>query len=232
MTSLNSARNEARANGGKAVHDAHADDVNARLRSEAFQQAFDLGYPPVDTAAVEDATRQLLVAVGEDPLREGLANTPRRVARAYEELLAGYRTDPVALVNDALFNVEQSDMVVVSDIDFYSLCEHHLLPFYGKAHVAYLPAGKVIGLSKIPRIVEMFARRLQLQERLTRQIAGFVDEVLQPEGVAVVLEGVHLCARMRGVENGGTRMTSSTFLGRFESDPAARAEFLTHIRAR
>lgn len=210
----------------------HAADVNNRLHSEALRKAFDLGYAPVDLAQIEDATRQLLIAVGEDPLREGLRNTPGRVARAYDELLAGYRTDPVALVNGALFAADGAEMVVVRDIEFYSLCEHHLLPFYGRAHVAYLPGDKVIGLSKIPRIVEMFARRLQLQERLTHQIAEFVDEVLRPAGVAVVLEGVHLCARMRGVESAAADMTTSALTGQFKDDAALRAEFLTHIHAR
>jgi GTP cyclohydrolase I len=141
----------------------------------------------LDTPAIEAATLTLLRAVGENPEREGLKNTPRRVARMYPELLAGYHVDPQKLVNDAIFDVSYDEMVIVRDIEFYSLCEHHLLPFIGRAHVAYLPSGKVIGLSKIPRIVDMYARRLQVQERMTRQIADFINDVLQPRGVAVVV---------------------------------------------
>jgi GTP cyclohydrolase I len=147
----------------------------------------------------------------------------------YAELLAGYRTDPVTLVNDALFEVTYDEMVLVRDIEFYSLCEHHLLPFMGKAHVAYFPKGKVIGLSKIPRIVDLFSRRLQLQERMTRQIADFIEELLEPHGVAVVVEGIHLCAMMRGVQKHEARMTTSAMLGAFMSSIATRQEFLDNI---
>jgi GTP cyclohydrolase IA len=171
----------------------------------------------------------LLMAVGENPEREGLQKTPDRVARMYGELLAGYREDPVALVNDALFEVSYDEMVIVRDIEFYSLCEHHMLPFMGRAHVAYIPNGKVIGLSKIPRVVDMFARRLQVQERMTRQVADFIDELLIPKGVAVVMEALHLCSMMRGVRKQDVRMTTSTMLGSFKTDQAVRKEFLDNI---
>jgi len=179
--------------------------------------------------AIEGAVYKILTNVGEDPEREGLQRTPERVARMFDELLAGYHTDPVKMINDAIFNVDYNEMVVVKDIDFYSLCEHHMLPFYGKAHVAYIPEGQVIGLSKIPRIVDMFARRLQVQERLTAQIATFLDEVLSPQGVAVVVEGVHMCSMMRGVKKANSSMITSAVRGRFKSDPKTRAEFMEHI---
>ena len=148
--------------------------------------------------AVEEAVRQILRNVGEDPDREGLERTPERIARMYDEILGGYWVDPVALVNEALFDVKYDEMIVVRDIEFYSMCEHHMLPFFGKAHVAYVPRDKVIGLSKIPRIVEMFARRLQVQERMTQQIAELLSQVLDPQGVGVVVEGAHMCSMMRG----------------------------------
>jgi GTP cyclohydrolase I len=183
----------------------------------------------VDLDAIQNAVSQMLEAFGEDPQREGLLKTPDRVARMYEELLEGYRTDPIAMVNDALFEVEYDEMVVVRDIEFYSLCEHHMLPFIGRAHVAYIPKGKVIGLSKIPRIVDMFARRLQVQERMTRQIADFIDELLHPQGVAVVVEALHLCSMIRGVKKHDSRMTTSTMHGAFRTDLALRMEFLDNI---
>jgi GTP cyclohydrolase I len=183
----------------------------------------------IDLTSIEDAVRQTLNAIGEDPEREGLRRTPERVSQAYTELLAGYRTDPVALLNDALFEVAYDEMVLVRDIEFYSLCEHHMLPFLGRAHIAYIPKGRVIGLSKIPRIVDMFAHRLQLQERMTRQIADFVDELLDPHGVAVVLEGLHLCTMMRGVKKHEARMTTSAMLGAFRKSIKTRQEFLDNI---
>ena len=186
--------------------------------------------PPVDHPKVEEAVREILTSVGEDPAREGLRNTPARVSRMYAELLAGYRVDPAALINGALFDEDYDEMVVVRDIEFTSVCEHHLLPFIGHVHVAYVPQGKVIGLSKLPRIVEMFARRLQLQERMTRQIADFVNEALQPQGVGVVVESVHLCTMMRGVKKANARMVTSAMLGVFRDNPKTRAEFLEHIR--
>ena len=182
-----------------------------------------------DPSAVEDAVEQMLRAIGEDPARQGLQRTPERVARMYAELLEGYRQDPIALLNDALFEEDYDAMVLVRDIEFYSLCEHHLLPFLGRAHVAYLPHGRVVGLSKIPRIVDMFARRLQVQERMTRQIAEFIQELLNPIGVAVVIEGLHLCATMRGVKKHDARMTTSTMLGTFRTNLATREEFLDNI---
>ncbi|MFZ2489331.1 MAG: GTP cyclohydrolase I FolE [Anaerolineae bacterium] len=178
---------------------------------------------------IENAVGQILLAIGEDPARQGLLRTPLRVAKAYAELTAGYTTDPAQLINDAVFDVEYDEMVLVKNIDYFSLCEHHLLPFYGKAHVAYIPNGKVIGLSKIPRIVEMFARRLQVQERMTQQIADFLQETLQPQGVAVVVEGQHMCAAMRGVKKANARMTTSAMLGSFKHNPQTRGEFLEHV---
>lgn len=183
----------------------------------------------IDQESIQQAIRQLLKAVGEDPDRQGLVDTPRRIAEMYDELLDGYRMDPIELLNGALFEVKYDEMVVVRDIEFYSLCEHHMLPFLGRAHFAYLPRDRVIGLSKIPRIVDMFARRLQVQERMTRQIAEFFDELLHPHGVAVVVEGLHLCATMRGVKKHDVRMTTSTMLGAFRKSIATREEFLANI---
>ena len=176
------------------------------------------------------AVRSILEGVGEDPERDGLRNTPARVARMYEEILQGYHTDPTTLINGALFDVAYDEMVVVKDIEYYSLCEHHLLPFYGVAHVAYLPFGKVLGLSKIPRVVDMFARRLQVQERMTCQIADFLNDALHPRGVAVVVEGAHLCSMMRGVRKANARMVTSAVIGGFKSDARTRSEFFEHIR--
>ena len=181
------------------------------------------------TNNIECSVQTILEAIGEDPDREGLLRTPTRVARMYEELTAGYHVDPVHLINDAIFDVNYDQMVVVRDIDYYSLCEHHMLPFLGKAHVAYIPDGKVIGLSKIPRIVEMFARRLQVQERMTQEIAEFLNETLHPCGVAVVAEGLHMCAAMRGVKKANARMTTSAMLGTFKENRATREEFFEHI---
>ena len=180
-----------------------------------------------------DATRKivfdLIKAVGEDPDREGLKNTPDRVARMYTELLSGYKQEPEKLINEALFHINYDEMVLVRDIEFYSLCEHHLLPFIGRAHVAYIPAGKIIGLSKIPRIVDMYARRLQVQERMTRQIADLVQQTLEPQGVAVVVEAMHLCSMMRGVKKHDARMTTSAMHGSFRANLATRQEFLNNI---
>jgi len=184
------------------------------------------------TFGIECAVRDILEAIGEDPEREGLVRTPNRVARMYEELTAGYHVDPVHLINDAIFDVNYDEMVIVRDIDFYSMCEHHMLPFLGQAHVAYIPDGKVIGLSKIPRIVEMFARRLQVQERMTQQIAEFLDETLHPLGVAVVAEGLHMCAAMRGVKKANARMVTSAMLGNFKESSTTRNEFFDHIERR
>jgi GTP cyclohydrolase I len=182
-----------------------------------------------DKDVIATSVRNILTHVGEDPEREGLQRTPERVANMYDELLAGYDVDPIAMINDALFNVEYDEMVVVKDIEFFSLCEHHMLPFYGRAHVAYCPTDKVIGLSKIPRIVEMFARRLQVQERMTQQIAQLLDEVLKPCGVGVVIEGSHMCSMMRGVKKEHARMVTSAMLGSFKSNASTRNEFMDHL---
>ncbi|OIO90140.1 MAG: GTP cyclohydrolase I FolE [Anaerolineae bacterium CG2_30_58_95] len=183
----------------------------------------------MDSQAVQDAVLQLLTAFGENPQRAGLKRTPQRVARMYAELLAGYAVDPLILVNGALFEVKYDEMVIVRDIEFYSMCEHHLLPFMGRVHVAYIPDGKVLGLSKIPRIVDMFARRLQVQERMTRQIADLIRDLLKPQGVAVVVEALHLCTMMRGVQKHNARMTTSAMHGAFRSNLATRQEFLDNI---
>ena len=183
----------------------------------------------VDTKASEEAILQLLRALGEQPERKGLRDTPRRVARMYSELLCGYNADLEKIVNDALFNITYDEMVIVRDIEFYSLCEHHMLPFMGRAHVAYMPSGKVIGLSKIPRVVDVFARRLQVQERMTRQIADTLEQLLEPHGVAVVVEGLHLCTMMRGVKKHDARLTTSAMHGCFRTNPATRQEFLDNI---
>jgi GTP cyclohydrolase I len=178
---------------------------------------------------VEAAVREILVEIGEDPDREGLVGTPERVHRMYTELTAGYHVDAERLINGAIFDVAYSEMVVVKDIPFYSLCEHHLLPFFGTAAVAYIPRGRVIGLSKIPRVVEMYARRLQVQERLTQQVAEFLQDRLGPQGVGVVVEATHLCAVMRGVRKPGTIMTTSAVLGLFRTRDRTRAEFFAHL---
>lgn len=183
----------------------------------------------MDFDAIRKAVVEVIKAVGEDPDREGLVNTPERVSRMYAELLSGYSADPDQIINGALFDVDYDEMVLVRDIEFYSLCEHHMLPFLGRAHVAYLPKGKVIGLSKIPRIVDMFARRLQVQERMTRQIADLIQDTLEPQGVAVVVEAVHMCSMMRGVKKHDARMTTSAMHGAFRANLATRQEFLENI---
>jgi GTP cyclohydrolase I len=187
------------------------------------------GITNVDVTAAERLIRDLLTALGEDPNREGLKTTPARVARMYTELLSGYTDDPQKIVNGALFEVKYDEMVIVRDIELYSLCEHHMLPFIGRAHVAYIPDGRVLGLSKIPRIVDMYARRLQVQERMTRQIADFLRDLLKPQGVAVVVEAMHLCSMMRGVRKHDARMTTSAMHGAFRANLATRQEFLDNI---
>ena len=181
---------------------------------------------------MRDLIRALLVQLGEDPTREGLARTPERVEQSLKFLTAGYATDVDTVLNGALFDVDYSEMVIVKDIDFYSLCEHHLLPFFGKCHVAYVPRHKVIGLSKIPRLVEVFSRRLQVQERLTNQIANTILEKINPLGVAVVLEATHLCMSMRGVEKQNCTAVTSAMLGVLRKDARTRMEFLELIRRR
>jgi GTP cyclohydrolase IA len=175
---------------------------------------------------MQDLIRQLLANLGEDPSREGLIETPRRVEKSLEFLTSGYQVDIDALINNALFTVDYTEMVIVKDIDFYSLCEHHLLPFFGKCHVAYLPRERVIGLSKVPRIVDAYSRRLQVQERLTNQIAQVISEKINPLGVGVIMEGTHLCMAMRGVQKQNSLAITSAMLGTFQSDPRTRAEFL------
>jgi GTP cyclohydrolase IA len=183
----------------------------------------------LDNGKVKDLVTDLLKYIGEDPSREGLIETPRRVSDAYEFLTSGYNKNIEEVMNDALFNEKYDEMVLVKDIDFYSLCEHHMLPFYGKVHVAYIPDGKIIGLSKIPRIVDVYARRLQVQERMTRQIADTIEKYLQPRGVAVVSEAHHMCMMMRGVEKQNSSATTSAVHGDFKEDPRTRAEFLNLI---
>jgi len=183
----------------------------------------------IDAPEIQAAVTRILQAIGEDPKREGLQRTPERVARMYAELLSGYHIDPKAVINDAVFEVKYDEMVIVRDVEFYSLCEHHLLPFMGRVHVAYIPDGKVLGLSKIPRIVDLFARRLQVQERMTRQIADLIRDQLHPQGVAVVVEALHLCMMMRGVQKHNARMTTSAMHGAFRSNLATRQEFLAMI---
>jgi len=204
--------------------DVPIDDITGS-RSEAGND----GHGRAGDGRVEAAVREILLEIGEDPDRQGLERTPERVHRMYTELTAGYHVDPERLINGAIFDVAYSEMVIVKEIPFYSLCEHHLLPFFGTAAVAYIPRGRVIGLSKIPRIVEMYARRLQVQERLTQQIAEFLQERLAPQGVGVVMEATHLCAAMRGVRKPGTIMTTSSVLGLFRTRDRTRSEFLDHL---
>jgi GTP cyclohydrolase I len=183
----------------------------------------------MNQAKVEKFILDLLTEIGEDPKREGLRNTPKRVANAYEFLTKGYRINIEELLNDAIFNEKYDEMVLVKNIDFYSLCEHHLLPFYGRIHVGYIPDGKIVGLSKIPRIVDVFSRRLQVQERMTQQIADTIEEFLQPKGVAVVAEAFHMCMMMRGVEKQNSSATTSAVHGVFKEDARTRTEFLELI---
>lgn len=186
----------------------------------------------IKTPGLADLTHEWLTVIGEQPDREGLLKTPKRVEKAWQFITSGYRMDLREVANDAVFEAEGSEMVVVKDIEFYSMCEHHMLPFFGRAHIAYIPNGKILGLSKFARITDMFARRLQVQERITTQIAEAVQELLQPLGTAVVLEGVHLCMAMRGVEKQHSSTTTSAMRGVFKDDARTRAEFLAAIRQR
>lgn len=186
----------------------------------------------MDTNKIELLTKDLLVEIGEDPNREGLLRTPHRVAKAWDFIVRGYDQNLEEVLNNAIFEDKCSEMVVVRDIEFYSMCEHHMLPFFGKAHVAYIPQGKVIGLSKIPRILDLYSRRLQIQERITHQVAEALNELLDPAGVAVVLEGRHLCMAMRGVEKQNSFATTSAMLGEFHDEAETRAEFLSIIGLR
>jgi GTP cyclohydrolase IA len=184
------------------------------------------------SATYEELVREMLVRLGEDPDREGLVRTPERVAKAMQFLVKGYKDDPEALLHKALFTVTYDEMVIVKDVEMFSLCEHHLLPFFGKVHVAYIPSGKVIGLSKIPRLIELFSRRLQIQERLTTQIAEAIQNAIEPQGVGVVIEARHLCMMMRGVEKQHSSAVTSSMLGSFRHEEETRTEFLSLIRQR
>ena len=184
------------------------------------------------SASFEDLVREMIVRLGEDPEREGLSSTPMRVHKALEHLTRGYHEDPQAMLKKALFTVSYDEMVIVKDVEMFSLCEHHMLPFFGKVHVAYIPNGKVIGLSKIPRLIEIFSRRLQIQERLTTQIAETIQQAIEPQGVGVVIEARHLCMMMRGVEKQHSEAVTSSMLGCFRHEQETRTEFLSLIRSR
>ncbi len=188
--------------------------------------------PTVTSASFDELVKEMLVRLGEDPEREGLLRTPERVHKAFEFLTRGYNEDPEALLKNALFTVTYDEMVIVKDVEMFSLCEHHMLPFFGKVHVAYIPNGRVIGLSKIPRLIEIFSRRLQIQERLTTQIAETIQKVIQPQGVGVVIEARHLCMMMRGVEKQHSAAVTSSMLGCFREEQETRTEFLSLIRQR
>jgi len=204
-----------------------------RLITEEMAASFKDG-PVLDARCkieVANAVAHILKSVGEDPARDGLRNTPDRVARMYDEILLGYTVDPVKLLNAALFDVDYAEMVVVGDIDFWSMCEHHLLPIFGQAHVAYLPNKKVVGLSKIPRVVDAYARRLQIQERMTRQIAELIDDLVEPHGVGVVIQATHLCVAMRGAKKPNAHMRTTALLGSFLDSEKTRNEFFDSIEA-
>jgi GTP cyclohydrolase I len=188
--------------------------------------------PTLTSATFEDLVREMLVRLGEDPEREGLVRTPERVQKAFQFLTKGYSEDPEVMLKKALFTVTYDEMVIVKDVEMFSQCEHHMLPFFGKVHVAYIPNGKVIGLSKIPRLIEIFSRRLQIQERLTTQIAETIQKVIQPQGVGVVIEARHLCMMMRGVEKQHSAAVTSSMLGCFRDEQETRQEFLSLIRQR
>jgi len=188
--------------------------------------------PTLTSATFEDLVKEMLVRLDEDPEREGLQRTPARVHKAFEFLTRGYSEDPESMLKNALFTVTYDEMVIVKDVEMFSLCEHHMLPFFGKVHVAYIPNGRVIGLSKIPRLIEIFSRRLQIQERLTTQIAETIQKVIQPQGVGVVIEARHLCMMMRGVEKQHSQAVTSSMLGCFRDEQETRTEFLSLIRQR
>lgn len=218
---------------GNGYHKKNGSNGHGVVTASEEQQRVDI-FDEGQGLGTESLIRELLVKIGEDPDREGLLKTPKRVDRAWEFLTSGYRQDLQEVVNDAIFD-EGADgpvdeMVIVKDIEFYSLCEHHMIPFFGNIHVAYIPNGKVIGLSKIPRIVEIFARRLQVQERITKQVAETVESILDPQGVAVVAEAKHMCMCMRGIQKQNSWTTTSAMRGVFKSDRATRAEFLDLIR--
>jgi GTP cyclohydrolase I len=203
-----------------------------RAQKQVVTMKRDVEPVSVADASLEEITRELLVRLGEDPSRDGLQRTPERMARTLQHLTRGYNEDPVNLLRNALFDVSYDEMVIVKDIEMFSLCEHHLLPFFGKVHVAYIPNGKVIGLSKIPRLIDVFARRLQVQERLTTQIAECIQNTIEPLGVGVVIEARHLCMMMRGVEKQHSSAVTSSMLGVFRQEQETREEFLALIRAK
>jgi GTP cyclohydrolase I len=203
----------------------HLENLNTKSTGPASG-----GMDEAKLSAFSELVRRQLELLGEDPNRDGLEKTPLRVAKAYEFLTRGYWLDPKEVLNDALFDVQSDEMVIVKDIDFYSLCEHHLLPFFGKCHIAYLPRTKVVGLSKLPRLVEVYARRLQVQERMTTDIARTINELINPQGVAVVIEAQHLCMAMRGVEKQNSYALTSSMLGSFRDDARTRSEFLDLIK--
>jgi len=210
------------------------DDLEARVRQivEQIEHGDTGAGAPAESrpaGGIEEAVRRILTEIGEDPDREGLLRTPERMHRMWLELTCGYLVDPDKLINGAIFDVGYSEMVVVKNIPFYSLCEHHMLPFFGTASVGYVPRGKVVGLSKIPRVVEMYARRLQVQERMTQQVADFLQERLDPQGVAVVIEAQHLCMAMRGIQKRGATMVTSSVLGCFQTNQRTRDEFMAHL---
>ena len=202
---------------------------NNRITEDDDNNVISVNYNSDSLKKLEESVTSILTEIGEDPKREGLLRTPNRVAKAYKFLTKGYDEDVEKLLNNAIFNEHYDEMVIVKNIDFYSLCEHHMLPFFGKCHIAYIPKGKIVGLSKLPRLVEMYSRRLQVQERMTREIGDMINKILEPKGVAVVTEASHLCMMMRGVEKQNSIATASCMLGRFKSDEKTRAEFLKLI---
>ncbi len=202
---------------------------NTRITEDDDNNVIRVDYNDASLKKLEESVVDILKEIGEDPKREGLLRTPNRVAKSYRFLTKGYDEDVEKLLNNAIFNEHYDEMVIVKDIDFYSLCEHHMLPFFGKCHIAYIPKGKIVGLSKLPRLVEMYSRRLQVQERMTREIGDMINKILEPKGVAVVTEASHLCMMMRGVEKQNSIATASCMLGRFKSDEKTRAEFLKLI---
>lgn len=203
--------------------------MNKITENEIIQAAKIMTEKPLDLQQIETSTKKILEAIGEDPEREGLIRTPLRVARSYEELLGGYRTDPITIINQALFDTNSADPVLVKNIEFYSMCEHHMLPIIGRAHIEYFPNGKIIGLSKIPRVVDLFARRLQIQENMTQEIADFLNIVIKPHGIAVMIEGTHFCSMIRGVKKQDASMTTIRFQGIYEQETYLRNEFLNKI---
>ncbi len=202
---------------------------NNRIKEDDDNNLISVNYNGDSLKKLEESVTSILNEIGEDPKREGLLRTPNRVAKAYKFLTKGYDEDVEKLLNNAIFNEHYDEMVIVKNIDFFSLCEHHMLPFFGKCHIAYIPHGKIVGLSKLPRLVEMYSRRLQVQERMTREIGDMINKILEPKGVAVVTEASHLCMMMRGVEKQNSIATASCMLGRFKSDEKTRAEFLKLI---